>query len=253
MMDQVTQQLPGIIVYLDDVLVVSELPEQHAHHLRLLFEALKQFGLVINRAKCVFGARELKFLGHRGMSEGIRPLEEKVGAVQQFQQPKRVKSLQRFLGMLNFYRRFLPGIASVLRPLTDALVGAPKHLVWTEKMMSSFVEAKTRLARATLLVHPRCCAQLCLRTDASEKAIAGALHQVIEGQERPLAYFSRQTTTAEARYSAYDLELLAIYSAMLHFRHFLEGRDFRIFTDQRPLTSAFLRCETPSRTGRGTN
>ena len=245
MMDQVTQQLPGVYVYLDDVLVASAMPKQHARHLRSLFDALKRLGLVINNAKCVFGVRELDFLGHRVTSEGIRPLSDKVRAVEQFQQPKTVKSLQRFLGMLNFYRRFLPNIAGVLRPLTDALAGAPKHLKWTESMTSSFREAKSRLARATLLVHPQGGAQLMLRTDASGRAIAGVLHQMVGGQEQPLVFFSRRTTAAESRYSSYDLELLAIYSSVLHFRHVLEGRAFQIFTDQRPLTSAFLKARDP--------
>ena len=127
LMDQATQQLPGIFVYLDNILVASESPEVHARHLRLLFTALKRFGLVIDRAKCVFGVKELEFLGHLVSPNGIRPLGEKVRAVRQFQQPKTVKALQRFLGMLNFYRRFLPNIASVLRPLTDALAGTPKQ------------------------------------------------------------------------------------------------------------------------------
>ena len=240
MMDEVSQQLPGVFIYLDDVLVASASPAQHLRQLRQLFEALKRFGLVINQAK-----RELEFLGHCVTSEGIRPLADKVRAVTQYEQPKMVKSLQRFLGMLNFYRRFLPGVAEVLRPLTDALAGAPKRLTWTRCMTSAFRKAKERLVSATLLVHPHSSAQLRLRTDASERAIAGALHQLVKGQEQPLAYFSHRTTSAESRYSAYNLELLAVYSSILHFRHVLEGRDFRIFSDRRPLTSAFLKAKDP--------
>ena len=132
----------GVYVYLDDVLVASDSQEQHREHLRALFEALKRFGLVVNREKCVLSQRELEFLGHRVTSSGIRPLTEKVQAVKQYQQPRTVKSLQRFLGMLNFYRRFLPNIAQVLRPLTDALAGKPRQLVWTEQMTSSFRELR---------------------------------------------------------------------------------------------------------------
>ena len=245
LMDEVTQQLPGVYVYLDDVLIASDTPEQHAAQLRKLFEALKRFGLVINQSKCVFGARELKFLGHRVTADGIRPLPGKVQAVLRYEPPKTVRALQRFLGMLNFYRRFLPRIAEVLRPLTDALAGAPKRLFWTPQMESAFKEAKNRLAQATLLTHPVPSAQLRLRTDASERAIAGAIHQLVEGHEQPLAFFSRRTTAAESRYSAYDLELLAVYTSILHFRHVLEGREFKIFTDQKPLTGAFLKARNP--------
>ena len=245
LMDEAVQDLPGVYVYLDDVLVASATPEQHLGHLKQLFDALRKFGLVINRGKCVFGASELDFLGHRVSSAGVRPLAEKVRAVKQYRAPQTVKSLQRFLGMLNFYRRFLPGIAAVLRPLTDALAGAPKKLVWTAAMTSAFEEAKGCLSRATLLAHPRSDVELKLRTDASERAIAGAVHQVVAGQEQPLAFFSRRTTAAESRYSAYDLELLAVYASIKHFRHLLEGRKFKIFTDQRPLTAAFMKAREP--------
>ena len=162
LMDEVMQQLPGVFVYLDDVLVASSSPAEHVCHLRQLFEALRKFG-----------RQELDFLGHHVTSSGIRPLAEKLRAVQKYKAPKIVKSLQRFLGMLNFYRRFLPNIAAMLRPLTDALAGKPRALTWMSQMMSAFQEAKLRLAHATLLAHPRRQAPLCLRPDASERAIAG--------------------------------------------------------------------------------
>ena len=173
LMDEVTQHLPGVFVYLDDILVASATPEQHAKHLRQLFESLKKFGLVINEAKCVFGMHELEFLGHRVTSEDVRPLTDKVRPVQQYEAQKTVKYLQRFLGMLNFYQRFLPRIASVLRPLTEALAGAPRQLKWTAPMMSAFNEAKRRLAHATMLNHPLPAAQLLLCTDASEESDRG--------------------------------------------------------------------------------
>ena len=148
----------------------------------------------------------------------------KVEAVQQFERPCTVKALQHLLGMVNFYRRFLPGIAAVMQPLTDALAGAPPQLTWTEAMTSAFQLTKRRLAEATMLVHPVDAAELRVNTDASSKAIAGAIHQVVQGQLQPLAFFSRRTLAAEARYSAYDLNLLAVYSTVLKFRHMLEGR-----------------------------
>ena len=240
LMDNVTARLPGVFVYLDDVLVASASPEQHENHLRQLFGALRRFGLVLNVEKCTFGVSELEFLGHSVSAKGIRPMPGKVTAVKQFERPRTVKGLQRFLGLVNFYRRFLPGIAEVMRPLTDALAGAPRQLTWTEAMTSAFQLTKQRLAEATLLVHPVSGAELRVNTDASSKAIAGAVHQVVRGQLQPLGFFSRRTSEAESRYSAYDLELLAVYSTLLKFRHMLEGRTFRIYTDQKPLTSALF-------------
>ena len=245
LMDSVTAQLPGVFVYLDDVLVASASPEKHEQHLRQLFAALRRFGLVLNVSKCVFGVRELEFLGHSVSARGIRPLPSKVTAVQRFERPRTVKALQRFLGLVNFYRRFLPGIAATMRPLTDALAGAPRQLTWSDSMTAAFRLTKQRLAEATLLVHPVSGAELQVNTDASSKAIAGAVHQVVGGQVQPLGFFSRRTTQAESRYSAYNLELLAVYSTLIKFQHMLKGSTFRIYTDQKPLTSAFMKVRDP--------
>ena len=132
-----------------------------------------------------------------------------------------------------------------MRPLTDAFAGMPRQLTWSKTMTSAFQLAKQRLAAATLLVHPVADAELHVNTDASSKAIAGAIHQVVRGQLQPLGFFSRHTSPAEFRYSAYDLELLAVYATVVKFRHVLEGRRFRIFTDQKPLTSAFFKAQDP--------
>ena len=244
-MDGVTGQLTGVFVYIDNVLVASPSPEQHARDLKNLFGALQRFGLVLNSSKCEFGVREIDFLGHRVTSEGIKPMQKKVEAVRQFVRPRSVKALQRFLGLVNFYRRFLPGVAAVLRPLTDTLAGAPWQLTWDSHMTSSFDQAKQLLADATLPFHPISNAELQIHTDASSKAIAGAINQVVNRCLQPLGFFSQRTSSAESRYSAYDLELLAIYSTILKFCHVLEGRRFRIFTDQKPLTSAFFKAGDP--------
>ena len=112
-------------MYLDDVLVALPSPEQHERDLRQLLAALCRFGLVLNVGKCIFRVRQIEFLGHRVSAQGISPLPDKVEAVQRFGRPRTVKLLQRFFGLVNFYRRFLQHIAATLRPLTDALSGAP--------------------------------------------------------------------------------------------------------------------------------
>ena len=129
----------------------------------------------------------------------------------------------------------------MMRPLADALAGMPRQLVWGKEMMSAFQLTKERLAKATLLFHQL----LRVNTDASTRAIAVVIHQVCQRTSPALGVFSRRTTAAESRYSAYDLELLAIYSTLIKFRHILEGRQFRIWTDLKPLTRAFLKARDP--------
>ncbi|GFX87980.1 transposon Tf2-8 polyprotein [Trichonephila clavipes] len=114
-----------------------------------------------------------------------------------------------------------------------------KPLNWSSEAITAFQRCKQALADAALLAHPSPSAPLALHVDASDYAIGGALHQVVNSELQPLAFFSRKLTSSEKSYSAYDRELLAIYSAIRHFRYMLEARDFTVFTDHKPLTYAF--------------
>ncbi|GFU86145.1 hypothetical protein TNCV_368031 [Trichonephila clavipes] len=143
-----------------------------------------------------------------------------------------------------FMRRFLPKAAEQPYLLSEFLKGSKgkknsKPLNWSSEAIRAFQRCKQALADAALLAHPSPSAPLALRVDASDYAIGGALHQVVDSELQPLAFFSRKLTSSEKSYSAYDRELLAIYSAIRHFRYMLEARDFTMFTDHKPLTYAF--------------
>ncbi|GFV69567.1 transposon Tf2-11 polyprotein [Trichonephila clavipes] len=114
-----------------------------------------------------------------------------------------------------------------------------KPLNWSSEAITAFQRCKQALVDAALLAHPSPSAPLALHVDASDYAIGGALHQVVDSEHQPLAFFSRKLTSSEKSYSAYDRELFAIYSAIRHFRYMLEARDFTVFTDHKPLTYAF--------------
>ena len=140
--DTITSKLPGVFINLNDILIMSATPKQHFRHLKALCEALRRFGLVAKQDKCVLGVSQLKFLGHSVSSKGIRPLPQKVCAFSEFTAPGSVKALQRFLDMIKFYRRFLPGIAEVLYPLMDALASFPKKMAWLPTMQPAFCKVK---------------------------------------------------------------------------------------------------------------
>ncbi|GFU37442.1 retrovirus-related Pol polyprotein from transposon opus [Trichonephila clavipes] len=243
-MHEVLRGLPFCFVYLDDILCYSENAEEHRSHLRTIFQRLSSYGLKLNISKCVFGVTELIFLGHFITPDGIKPLPDKVQAVLDYKQPETVGSLRKFLGLLNFYRRFLPKAAEQQYLLSEFLKGSKdkkdsKPLNWSSEAITAFQRCKQALADAALLAHPAPSAPLALHVDASNYAIGGALHQVVDSELQPLAFFSRKLTSSEKSYSAYDRELLAIYSAIRHFRYMLEARDFTVFTDHKPLTYAF--------------
>ena len=238
LMDGILQGLDFAFVYLDDILVASTSEAQHLQHLRRIFDLLSSNGLVINKSKCVFGVSELEYLGHLVTTDGIRPLKSRVEAIQQFPTPQTRGELQRFLGMINYYHRFLPGIAPVLAPLHVVSAGRGKDITWTPQCQKSFDEAKTALYNVTLLHHPRSDAKTSITVDASDSAIGAQLEQFQKGHWVPIAFFSRKLSQTEKKYSAFDRKLLGAYQAVKHFRHFVEAKPFTLYTDHKPLTFA---------------
>uniref|UniRef100_A0A669BQR8 Gypsy retrotransposon integrase-like protein 1 n=1 Tax=Oreochromis niloticus TaxID=8128 RepID=A0A669BQR8_ORENI len=247
LMDSVLRGLPFVFVYLDDILVASSSKEQHMFHLCQVFQRLAQHGLIINPSKCQFGLPVLDFLGHRISAEGAVPLPDKVRAVSDFPRPTNVKALQEFLGMVNFYNRFLLRAAHLLKPLYGALKGkkANDSVHWFPESIQAFSDAKSALANAALLAHPSPSAPIALTTDASDIAVGVVLEQRISGVWQPLAFFSRTLRDSERIYSVFDRELLALHLATRHFRFFLEGRHFTAYVDHKPLTFAMSKVSDP--------
>uniref|UniRef100_A0A5S6QIV2 RNA-directed DNA polymerase n=1 Tax=Trichuris muris TaxID=70415 RepID=A0A5S6QIV2_TRIMR len=245
LMDTVCRGLDFAFVYLDDILIASRGHREHLDHLHMLFQRLHDHGLIINPAKCKFGLTSIDFLGHRIDTHGAVPLPDKVEAIRKFARPACVKALQQFLGMANFYHRFVPSAAKIMQPLYKALVDSPKELVWNETTAAAFANTKEALAKATMLIHPQSNACTAVTVDASGTAIGAVLEQFVNNMWQPLAFFSRQLRTAERKYSAFDRELLALYMAIRHFRYFVEGRHFVAFTDHKPLTFAFAKATDP--------
>ena len=245
MMDAILGDLPFCFVYLDDILVFSNSPEEHKEHLRQIFDILAENGLVVNRAKCVLGVSELDFLGFHVNQEGITPLPEKVAAIRATKAPTSIKELQRFLGMVGYYRRNIRSAALHLDHLFQALVGKPKKLTWTPECEESFQAIKEALAKAAMLRHPRSNATLALTTDASKIAMGGVLEQRGKSGWEPLAFFSARLRPKQREWPPFDRELLAAFTSIRHFRHLLEGRTFTLYTDHQSLIPALSKKSEP--------
>ena len=125
--DEVLRGLSFCYGYLDDILIFSQSEELHYEHLRQLFQRLSDYGIIVNTAKCEFGQPVITFLGHEVPAGEIRPLDDKIQAISEFPVPKNIKELRRFLGMYNFYRRFIPGASDIQGPLNAALSGPKKR------------------------------------------------------------------------------------------------------------------------------
>lgn len=240
--DEMTRGLDFVYCYLDDFLVFSRSCEEHEDHLRQVFNRLKEYGMLVNTSKCVFGMEEVTFLGYRITKSGTKPLDAKVQAIKDFPPPINVRQLRGFLGMVNFYRRFLPHAAEIQAPLHALLTGSVKGsqpISLTGDKLAAFEACKESLTQAALLAHPDCTAKLAVVTDASDKAIGAVLQQFKDDAWQPLAFFSRKLSPSQVKYSPYDRELLAIYEAIKYFRHMLEARHFIVYTDHKPISFAF--------------
>ena len=245
LMDAILGDIPRVFVYIDDILVASETPEQHLEDLALVFKTLSENGLVVNRAKCVLGKSSLEFLGYRVDSTGISPLEDRVSAIREMKPPKTIKDLQSFLGMLNYYRRFIQHAAHHLFPLYNLLKGKPKSLQWTPECQKAFENSKNALAAATPLHHPIPGAPLSLTTDASKRAIGGTLEQQGPRGWEPLAYYSAKLQPHQTLWPPYDRELLAAFRTVRHFKHMVEGQTFTLYSDHQSLVPSMSKKSDP--------
>ena len=229
--------------YIDDELVFSENLDEHKRHLHQILHRLNAYGLSLNITKSLFAVSEVQFLGHKINQDGIHILQSRVETIERLPLLTSIRELRRALGLINFQRRFIKDAAGILAPLTKHLQGHVKNQVkinLDENAKQTFAKIKKKLAESTGLAHPRADAKLRLYTDASTQAIGGVLvQQLPDSSEQALAYFSRALNDTQQRYSIFDLELLATFSAVKHFEHFLLDQHFTIITDYLSLVRAF--------------
>ncbi len=205
MMDRTTDGLEGVFAYMDDSRVGSPDRQTHLRHLEAFFSDLATSGLAINLEKCVFAIPSLEILGHTISATGAAPTADHDAEIENCPPPQYIKQLQRFHGMVNFYRRFLPNCAQVPKPLTYLLKEGAKTLQWTAAAQEAFQQAKCLLAVAVPLQHPAPNAELSLATDTSDTHIGGVMQQNSKDHWQPLGFFSRKLTDTESRYSTYFL------------------------------------------------
>jgi len=207
LMDRVLAGMDNAFPYLDDIFVFSKGEKEHLRHLHEVLSRLRSARLSANAEKCVFGKSRIEFLGHTVTADGITPLPHRIRAIADHPRPTNTKELQNFLGVINFYRRFVPRAAAILRPLTDALKGSPSAkaaVEWTGERQAALVAAKAALQVATNLAYPRTGAELALAVDASADHVGAALQQRASPAAawQPLGFFSKKLDPAQTRYSA---------------------------------------------------
>ena len=200
LMDKVLEGLTYHIclVYLDDILIYSQDFSQNLERLQAVFDQLHRADLKVKPNKCEFKKKSCTFLGHIVDAQGIYPAHKKIEAVKSWPRPDSVKQVQSFLGLANFYRRFVPRFADISQPLT-ALTRKNVKFVWSEDCEKAFSTLKEKLTKPPVLVHPSSDLKrpMQLSIDASGFAIGSILSQEVDGHQRPIAYASKTLSTSE--------------------------------------------------------
>lgn len=225
-------------VYLDDIIIYSKSLDEHIQHVRKILSLLIKNGLYVKLEKCDFHVKETIFLGFVVSVNGLSMDRNKVKAVIDWPIPKNIKELQGFLGLCNFYRKFINNFAEIIEPLRR-LLKKNSSFIWDVRADNAFNKLKEAFTTEEILVYPDPEKEFFVETDASNFAVGCVLSQISNKDNKlhPVAFYSRSLSSAEINYTIYDKELLAIIVAFETWRHHLEGAKFpvQVVTDHRNL------------------
>ena len=236
-MEQVLQGLDGVVCFLDDMLISGKTESEHLTRLNAVLERLEQNGLRLKLPKCEFMKPMVEYLGYVVDSEGLHPTLEKVQAVKDAPRPKNVQELRSYLGMLQYYARFLPNLSSLIHPL-NALLSSKIPWKWTRECEKAFEASKDELVSSQVLAHYDGNLPLCLACDASPYGVGAVLSHIMpNGEERPVAFASRTLSSSERNYAQLEKEALALIFGVKKFHPYIYGRQFTLMTDHKPLVT----------------
>jgi RNase H-like domain found in reverse transcriptase/Reverse transcriptase (RNA-dependent DNA polymerase)/Integrase zinc binding domain/Integrase core domain/SCAN domain len=227
--------------FLDDILIFSDNWEDHKRHLAEVLRRIKNAGLTLNLSKSVFAVAELDFLGYHIGCNRVQPREKKIAALLQYNRPIDRKTLQQFLGLAGYYRKFLPNF-SHMSAVLSSLLRKNAEFKWTEEAEKAFVDLKSRLSSRPILRPPNFAQEFCMAVDASNIAVGGHLFQVIDGIEHPICYWSKKLDVHQQRYSTVEKEALGLILAVRAFSVYFGSTKVTVYTDHNPLVFLQKMC-----------
>lgn len=231
-MEQILAGMPNVNVFLD-IIIKGKTIQENPEKIGEVLDKLKECGLKVKKSKCVLLATKISYLGLGIDKNGIHILPDRVEAIDKIPISKNVKELQAFLGMINYYIRFIKNRAAKLHPLYELL--KKEKFEWSDACQKAFDKAKKDLKSAEMLTNYDPEKQLILTCDASDYGISAILSQVMPEGERPIAYASKTLTTNKRKYAAINKEARAIIFGVTKFYDYLYGRNFSLKTDHQPL------------------
>ena len=235
-LELVLQGIPRVHCLLDDIIIAGRDEEEHFRLLEQVMARLDQHNFTINQQKCKFFQKQLEFCGYQIDSQGLHKTPDKIQAMLEAPRPTSVTQLRSFLGIINYYHRFLPNLSTVLAPLHE-LLKAHTQWKWTGDCEKAFEEVKKLVASDTVLIHFDPQLPISVACDASAYGLGAVLSQTTKsGEERPVAFASRTLTQTEKGYSQIDKEALALVWGIRKFHQYVYGHKFTLITDHQPLT-----------------
>lgn len=231
--------------FIDDIVVYSKTFEEHIMHLQTVFDRLRQHKLKLKMQKCHFVQAETEYLGFIITNKGIKPNPEKVQAIRNLQPPVNVRQTRGFLGMINFYRRYVPNFSEIARPIID-LTKKYSRFKWTDECQRAFDFLKESLGAVPLLAFPDRTKPYILYTDSSDYAIGAALVQEMAEEEdfesvpgckneKPIHFISKKLSKSQSKWPIIEKECFAIFYAVQKLDFYLHNAKFTVRTDHRPL------------------
>ena len=236
-------------VYVDDIIIFSDTIEEHLAHVSVVIARLTEAKLIINREKSKFLSTEVLLLGFIVNEKGRSINTEKIANVQSWAPPTNKKMIQRYLGLFNYFREYIPLYSTITAPL-DQLRNAKGNFILNDLQKRSFDSIRSLIAQAPVLSFPNFKEHFYVATDASNVGIGAALYQLPNGEDdgskvNYVSFQARALHKHEKNYPAYKKELLGIIFALMKFHQYLWGRRFTLYTDHRPLTYIHEQAELP--------
>lgn len=230
--------------YVDDLCITGNTFKEHLHNIQLVFQRLRECNLQVTPDKCEFAKTSVKFLGHIISDKGIQPDMDKVHIIQNFPPLTTQKHIKSFLGMVGYYRRFIPTFSDKATPLTNLLRKNTKFH-WSPACETAFQYFKDILTKPPILRIPDFNSIFLITTDASQTAISAILSQGNLGEDLPIAFISRKLHEPETRYSTSEQEILAVLFAIQQFRCYIFNQKFIVYSDNKALQWLF-QIKSPS-------
>ena len=235
LMEKILQGIPRVVVYIDNILITGSSEQEHMNILGKVLGVLEKYNLRLKKEKCVFNVPSVDYLGYRISALGLQPLPKKIIAIQEAPAPSNGQELRAFLGLVNYYGRFISQFSTITHPLNQLLKNGTRW-VWSKACNKAFLLLKEKLASAEVLAHYDVNLPMKLDCDASAYGIGAVLsHTYSDGSERPIAYASRTLSPSEGNYAQLEKEGLALVYGVKKFHKCLYGRSFTLVTDHKPL------------------